>query len=400
MSKLGRIIATIEYTYVDSNWKDKMTVYNGTGISYDVIGNPVYDGTWTYTWEKGRQLKQMSKSGTTATFLYNADGLHIRKTVGSTVTNYTLHGKNIVHLTQGSNNLHFFYDAQNRPTVVNFNSTKYGYIVNLQGNVLRPIDSTGAEAVKYTYDAWGKVLSTTGSLASTLDTIQPFRYRGYIYDVETGLYYLRSRYYYPEWGRFINADALIKGNLYVYCSDSPIIKVDHLGFHDDYNRIDSLGGGGSYSPWLIPLIASILGFNNLKEIKNHVYEQDKSVLQQQSRKNNGSVYTVYFLEDINHTIQYVGRVKTEFFQTRMQHHKSTRHLTPKYYVDNLTYEEARGLEEIGMIECHTLKKTFPWNIIHGIADNNPNLDLYYFDAVSYLDNRAEDFLHNLLEGGI
>ena len=66
----------------------------------------------------------------------------------------------------------------------------------------------------------------------------------------------------------------------------------------------------------------------------------------------------------------------------------------------ITYEEARGLEEIGMIECHTLKKTFPWNIIHGIADNNPNLDLYYFDAVSYLDNRAEDFLHNLLEGGI
>ena len=94
MSKLGRIIATIAYTYVDSNWKDKMTVYNGTGISYDVIGNPVYDGTWTYTWEKGRQLKQMSKSGTTATFLYNADGLRIRKTVGSTVTNYTLHGKN------------------------------------------------------------------------------------------------------------------------------------------------------------------------------------------------------------------------------------------------------------------------------------------------------------------
>ena len=51
----------------------------------------------------------MTKSGTTATFLYNADGLRIRKTVGSTVTNYTLHGKNIVHMTQGSNTLHFLY---------------------------------------------------------------------------------------------------------------------------------------------------------------------------------------------------------------------------------------------------------------------------------------------------
>ena len=119
----------------------------------------------------------MSKSGTTATFLYNADGLRIRKTVGSTVTNYnTLHGKNIVHLTQGSNNLHFFYDAQNRPAMVHFNGTKYGYIVNLQGDVLGLIDSTGTEVVKYTYDAWDKVLSTTGSLTSTLGTMQPFRY--------------------------------------------------------------------------------------------------------------------------------------------------------------------------------------------------------------------------------
>ena len=80
-----------------------------------------------------------------------------------------------------------YYDAQNRPAVVDFNGTKYGYIVNLQGDVLGLIDSTGTEVVKYTYDAWGKVLSTTGSLASTLGTIQPFRYRGYVYDVETGL---------------------------------------------------------------------------------------------------------------------------------------------------------------------------------------------------------------------
>ena len=175
----------------------------------------------------------MSKSGTTATFLYNADGLRIRKTVGSTVTNYnTLHGKNIVHLAQGSNNLHFFYDAQNRPAVVNFNGTKYGYIVYLQGDVLGLIDSTGAEVVKYTYDAWGKVLSTTGSLASTLGTIQPFRYRGYVYDVETGLYYLRSRYYQPSFGRFLNADTLVEKNLFIYCSNSPVIKVDTSGLAD------------------------------------------------------------------------------------------------------------------------------------------------------------------------
>ena len=83
--------------------------------------------------------------------------------------------------------------------------------------------------VKYILDAWGKVLSTTGSLASTLGTIQPFRYRGYVYDVETGLYYLRSRYYNPGWGRYINADTLIKGNLYCYCNNNPLLYLDENG---------------------------------------------------------------------------------------------------------------------------------------------------------------------------
>ena len=75
------------------------------------------------------------------------------------------------------------------------------------------LNTAGTEVVKYTYDAWGMVLSTTGSLASTLGAIQPFRYRGYVYDVETGLYYLRSRYYNPLWGRFINTDNDISYNV-------------------------------------------------------------------------------------------------------------------------------------------------------------------------------------------
>ena len=171
----------------------------------------------------------MSKTDTTVEFKYNADGLRVQKKVTvsgtATTTNYILHGKNIVHMTRGSTALHFWYDAQNRPAIVLYGSTRYAYVHNLQGDIVGIIDSTGTEVVKYTYDAWGKVLSTTGSLASTLGTIQPFRYRGYVYDVETGLYYLRSRYYNPEWGRFINADALIKGNLYCYCKNEPIKKM-------------------------------------------------------------------------------------------------------------------------------------------------------------------------------
>ena len=117
-----------------------------------------------------------------------------------------------------------------------FNGEKYGYVVNLQGDVVSLIDNTGTEVVKYVYDAWGKILSTTGSLASTLGTIQPFRYRSYVYDPETGLYYLRSRYYASQTSRFVNSDsiigslfALLKQNQFSYCRNTPIKFLDPSG---------------------------------------------------------------------------------------------------------------------------------------------------------------------------
>ena len=119
------------------------------------------------------------------------------------------------------------------PVIVEWNNgvtaAKYAYIQNLQGDIVGIVDSSGTEVVKYTYDAWRKVLSTTGSLAATLGTVQPFRYRGYVYDVETGLYYLRSRYYNPDWNRFVNADKIIKECLFVYCQNNPTNAVDPLG---------------------------------------------------------------------------------------------------------------------------------------------------------------------------
>ncbi|MBE5783233.1 MAG: hypothetical protein E7329_07985 [Clostridiales bacterium] len=72
---------------------------------------------------------------------------------------------------------------------------KFAYIHNLQGDIVAILDDSGATVVRYTYDAWGKPLSTTGPLAATLGKLNPFRYRGYVFDEETGLYYLRSRYY-------------------------------------------------------------------------------------------------------------------------------------------------------------------------------------------------------------
>ena len=147
-----------------------------------------------------------------------------------------LHGKNIVHMTQGSNELHFFYDASNKPAIVEFNGSKYAYVHNLQGDIVAILDSNGAAVVQYKYDAWGKPISKTGSMKDSLGTLNPFRYRGYVYDEETELYYLKNRFYIPNNCRFLNADVLIgklsyplSHVLFTYCRNNPVKYADPTG---------------------------------------------------------------------------------------------------------------------------------------------------------------------------
>ena len=228
-------LETVTYEYGDANWRDKLTAVNGNAIAYDAIGNPLNDGTWTYTWQNGRQLQKMQKSGVTAEFVYNADGLRVQKTVNGLATKYTLHGKNVVHMTSGADELHFFYDAQNRPAVVVYNGTAYAYVKSLQGDIVAILDENGNTVVSYGYDAWGAPLWCTGELAETLGKVQPFRYRGYVYDEETGLYYLRSRFYNSSLCRFIDMDCLIhSGNTFAYCCNSPASMHDVCGTTGDY----------------------------------------------------------------------------------------------------------------------------------------------------------------------
>ena len=98
--------------------------------------------------------------------------------------------------------------------------------------------------VEYIYDAWGKLISTTGTLATTLGADNPFRYRGYYYDTETGLYYLTTRYYDPEVCRFISADVymstgqgVLGGNMWAYCGNNPVAMVDSNGQETNWNTL-------------------------------------------------------------------------------------------------------------------------------------------------------------------
>ena len=251
-------LETVTYTYGDANWRDKLTAVNGSTICYDAIGNPLNDGTWTYTWQNGRQLQKMQKSGVTAEFVYNADGLRVQKTVNGVVTDYVLHGKNVVHMKRGDDELHFFYDAQNRPAVVVYNNVPYAYVKNLQGDVIAILDAAGNVVVSYVYDAWGAPIGKSGSMAETLGTVQPFRYRGYVFDEETGLYYLRSRYYNAERCRFVNADALLKGGLYCYCFNEPVYRKDSCGFDWDQSDFDFEANSDYFKTYVRPRIYSFL----------------------------------------------------------------------------------------------------------------------------------------------
>ena len=132
--------------------------------------------------------------------------------------------------------LRFSYDANGKVVAVNYNGNYYYYLRNAQNDIVKLIDKTGATVVEYAYDSWGKLLSTSGSLASTLGKNNPFRYRGYVYDEETGFYYLQSRYYNPEVGRFISSDVLLSTgqgvlghNAYAYCGNNPASRIDTEG---------------------------------------------------------------------------------------------------------------------------------------------------------------------------
>ena len=179
-------------------------------------------------------------------YKYGADGIRTEKTVNGTVHKYyaegeTLHFETRTNAGGGMQKLWYYYDGSGI-CGVEYNGTVYYFQKNLQGDVTRIYDGNGSLVAQYVYDAWGnhKVLNANGTEMTDeafIGNVNPIRYRGYYYDEETGLYYLQSRYYDPEVGRFINADdidyiepeTLMGCNLYAYCGNNPVMYVDPTG---------------------------------------------------------------------------------------------------------------------------------------------------------------------------
>ena len=243
----------IEYEYTNSAWGDQLTSYDNTAITYDGMGNPTSYRGYTFGW-RGKQLVSAGNSTDSLTYEYNEDGLRQKKTVNNVDTDYFYNGSVLIGMQRGTDKLLFSYDASGNVVSVDFNGMEYYYLRNAQGDIVKLIDASGASVVEYTYDTWGKEVQTTGSLAGTLGSFQPFRYRGYVYDWETGFYYLQSRYYDPTVGRFISVDVFLSTgqgvlghNAYSYCGDNPVSRIDCNGasWEDFWEWLKSLFGGGN-----------------------------------------------------------------------------------------------------------------------------------------------------------
>ena len=193
----------------------------------------------TLTWEKGRQLKSYDSN----TYTYNANGIRTSKTVGGVKHTYTLDGTKILRETWGNNVLIPFYDNEENVCGILYNSALYYFLKNLQGDIIAIVDRNGEKVAEYTYDAWGACTSviTNTELTDGVDiaAINPFRYRGYYYDAEIAKYYLQSRYYDADVGRFLNTDdathidsseQTILHCLFSYCENNCVNKTDATGF--------------------------------------------------------------------------------------------------------------------------------------------------------------------------
>ncbi len=190
----------------------------------------------TMTWEHGRQLASLQTEDNKVNYKYDSNGMRTQKSDSNGTTYYYYDSNNnLIGLTKGNDTLLFYYDSDGNVTSFTYNGTMYYYIKNLQSDVVKIINQSGTVCASYVYDAWGNIQSESGE--PNIRRLNPFRYRGYVYDEETGLYYLQSRYYDPLSGRFLNADVYcdtqsgspLSTNMFAYCENNSIRYVDYSG---------------------------------------------------------------------------------------------------------------------------------------------------------------------------
>ena len=251
------------YIYGNGDWGDQLTNYNGYSLTYDVMGNPTsyYNGSrMNMSWGHSGVLKALTFGSTTVGYTYNDGGVRTSKTVNGVLHSYSLDGEVIMSESFADKLLIYLYDEFGTPFGIKYRESDYAlgefdcYIFekNLHGDIIGIFSEAGARVASYEYDAWGNCVNMTyASGYGVICNLNPFRYRSYYYDTETGFYYCGSRYYDPSLGRFISADSVgtvtltpmsyTDKNLYAYCDNNPVMRTDNGGeFWDTFFDVVSL----------------------------------------------------------------------------------------------------------------------------------------------------------------
>ena len=427
------------FTYRSDGWKDQLLSWNGKNYTYDAGGNPTVLRGMPLTWGEGHRLKKIVAETGTITFAYDSDGKRVKKTSGNTETKYYYNGSTLsglVRTTAGSTGttkttVQFVYDAEGKPFLLRFNGkTDYFYLYNGLGDVVGLIDSSNKVVVRYQYNSWGKVTSSEDTSGVSLATLNPFCYRKYVFDPETGLYCLGSRYYDPEVGRFVNADDFetltyqmdsVQGkNLYQYCFNNPVIYEDVVGKWPKLSSVFAAvaavaavvtvgaicvaTAGAAIAVGSVLSSAAMGVTSTVTETAITVAAAKTAVSAATTAVVAGAVteysklprnHTVYRLVDNKDTVQYVGRTVNPD-KRKQEHAKNPARANLQFEIirTGLNRYEARGLEQIMMLHYHTLNTLNAMNNqINGISPKNRKLRRYMYAArgiAKYVDNQITD----------
>ena len=413
-----------QYTYSNANWADQLTLYDGKEIIYDVMGNPIKirendEDIVLLNWEDSGSLSSITfknrEKNKNISYTYNDGGIRTSKTIDGVTHIYSLDGTMIVSEKYEDVLILYLYDEAGAPIGLAYRKSSYGekvfdkylFTKNLQGDIIGIYSEDGTLVAEYKYDAWGNH-TVANHTSAKIGDINPFRYRGYYFDAETNLYYLSSRYYNPEIKRFISPDAtgtltdtpmsLTDKNLYAYCDNNPVMRVDNGGqFWDTIFDVVSLAFSivdvcrNPDDPWawvglaadavdLIPFVTGVgevtRAVNTTRKAVNTIVETADSLndlrkatdntldaIKASSKALKKGDNFVYIARNPNSKIiEYVG-ITNDFDRRAAEWARQGRKI--EHYVDNVSRDSARILEQ-------TVIETFGMSKHGGILTNKIN----------------------------
>ena len=266
----------------------------------------------------------------------------------------------------------------------------YVYEKNILGDIVAVYDLTGNKLLSYKYDAWGNFTTTyhNGTTANSVAARNPFRYRGYYYDKDLGLYYLQTRYYDSVTGRFINADGYVStgqgmlgNNMFAYCNNNPVMFTDPTG---EWPKLSTVFAVVAITAVVVAVVAvSVASYGTATPVAvaaggaavcgitagvatsiatgaaivagvSTVAAVTTGLAEETAEKNAQTNNSVYVLKDETGAVQYVGR--TNNVEKRKVAHNSNparAGLEMEVIASGLNLYEARALEQAGMEYYHT-----------------------------------------------